>query len=70
MLRCDKCGQRYGESLSLMGGSVKVASCQVCPVDRIFAVCERCADIEATKRSSCPGCGARGMWRVQGMDPA
>jgi hypothetical protein len=53
-----------------MGGSVKVASCRVCPVDRVYAVCERCADLEATKQSACPGCGAREMWQVQGMDPA
>jgi len=69
MVRCRKCGQLYEESLSLMGGAVRVASCRVCPVDRIYAVCDRCADIEATKQSACPGCGARGMWQVRGMDP-
>jgi len=70
MLRCSKCGRQYAPSLSLMGGSLKVASCRVCPVDRVYAVCERCADLEATKQSACPGCGAREMWQVQGMDPA
>ncbi len=70
MNRCSKCGRLYEASLLMLGGgSVKVIKCRVCPVDHIFMVCERCANLEEIKRSPCPRCGARNMWEVQSMDP-
>jgi hypothetical protein len=66
--RCSKCGRQYEESLRIGGGSVKVAKCGACPVNRIFMVCEHCADLEKIVRSPCPWCGARNLWQIQEME--
>ena len=67
---CSKCGKAYEVSLDLGGGSTRVAKCRVCPVDRIFMICEHCANLEALQRSPCPWCGAKNMWAVERMDLA
>jgi hypothetical protein len=68
MVRCNKCGTNYDVSLALASSDeVRVASCRVCPVDRIFAVCERCADLNEIESNPCPWCGATHMWEIRKM---
>jgi hypothetical protein len=70
MVSCSECGTNYDISLALgASGEVRVASCRVCPVDRIFAVCERCADLDQIESNPCPQCGASHMWEIQKMIP-
>ncbi len=70
MKRCSKCGTDYDVSLGFHAtGEVRVASCRVCPVDNIYAVCERCEDLDKLESDSCPGCGAWSMWEIQKMVP-
>lgn len=65
---CCKCGRSYNVSLSIVAsGEVRVAHCRVCPVDRVFAVCERCANLEEVQKNACPWCGARNLWEVTSM---
>ncbi len=70
MLRCSKCGTDYEVSLDFQAsGEVRVASCRACPVDNIYAVCEKCEDLDKIESDSCPGCGAWNMWEIRKMVP-
>lgn len=70
-VRCSKCGTIYGATLTLFDPKeVKVAHCRVCPANRVYAVCGRCADLEGLEGGACPFCGARHQWEVKGMVPA
>lgn len=66
-LRCAHCGRIFGSSLTFMDPrEVKVASCRVCPVNRVYAVCARCTDLDGVTSGPCPQCGAKHMWSVSG----
>lgn len=68
MLQCNKCGTYFDVSLALAArGEVGVAHCRVCPVDRVYAICERCANLEQVQQGPCPWCGARHLWQVESM---
>ena len=70
MVRCSKCGTDYEESLALYASNeVRVASCRACPVDNIYAVCEKCENIDRMESDSCPGCGNWNMWEIRKMVP-
>ena len=70
MIKCSKCGTSFDVSLRLIAtGEVRVATCRVCPVDSVFAVCERCADLDQVQKSSCPRCRAEHMWQIESMLP-
>ena len=67
-VQCKKCRSVFGVSLSLSNSNqVKVASCKVCPVNHVYAVCGRCADIEQVNNKACPSCGASDLWEIRGM---
>jgi hypothetical protein len=71
MLRCIMCGTNYDVSLDFNApDEVKVAHCRACPVDNIYAVCERCENLEQIQMGACPSCGAWYMWEIQKMVPA
>jgi len=68
-VRCSSCRTIYGATLTFMDErEVRVASCRVCPVNHIYAICANCADIDAVTQRSCPHCGAR-MWEKRGLVP-
>ena len=69
-VRCVRCGTIYGVTLILFDpNEVKVASCRVCPVDNVYAICARCANLENVQGGPCPSCSAQHMWQVRGMVP-
>ena len=70
MVRCSKCGTNFDVSI-VMGvtGKVKVLKCRACPVDAVFAVCERCADLDQVQKGSCPSCKADNLWEIDSMLP-
>jgi hypothetical protein len=71
MRKCIKCGIEFNVSLDFDApGEVKVLSCRACPVDNIYAVCEKCEKLEPIQMDACPGCGAWSMWEIQKMIPA
>jgi hypothetical protein len=69
-VQCRKCGKVFGVSLRFMDPrDVKVASCRVCPVGNVYAVCGNCANVAEVASSPCPNCGASHLWETQGMTP-
>jgi DNA-directed RNA polymerase subunit RPC12/RpoP len=69
--RCSKCGRGYDVTLSFgEPNETRLANCRVCPANRVFAICERCANLDEIQASPCPWCGGRGMWQTQGTVPA
>ncbi len=70
MHRCIKCGTDYEVSLDFDApGGVRVANCRACPVDNVYAVCERCENLDRIESDACPGCGVWNMWEIQKMVP-
>jgi hypothetical protein len=71
MRKCILCGTEYNENQDFDApGEVRVLSCRACPVDNIYAVCERCEKLERIEMDACPGCGAWNMWEIQKLVPA
>jgi len=71
MVRCSKCGTTYRVNITLGApNEVQVLNCTVCPVNAVFAVCERCADLSQFQKEPCPSCGASHLWQITGMSPA
>ena len=69
MVTCSQCGTSFDVSLALVAtGEVRVAHCRVCPVDRVYAVCEKCDNLNRVENNPCPRCGAT-MWEVNKMVP-
>jgi hypothetical protein len=70
MVRCSKCGTNFDVSIMLGAtGEVRVAQCRVCPVNAVFAICERCADLDQVQKGPCPWCKAKHMWQISNMLP-
>ena len=52
MVTCSKCGTSFEVSLALVTtGDIRVARCRVCPVDKVYAICERCADLNRVENN-------------------
>ena len=67
--RCSRCKTVYGASLTLWDErEVRVAYCDVCPANHVYAVCAKCADIDTVTQSGCPHCGTM-MWKKSGLVP-
>ncbi|MBN2399086.1 MAG: hypothetical protein JXI33_01960 [Candidatus Aminicenantes bacterium] len=67
---CSQCGQSYYTSLSLSAvGEVRVIQCAVCPANHVYAVCERCSNIETVQKNACPNCKAQHQWKLKHMLP-
>jgi hypothetical protein len=67
-VRCSKCGTSFDVSIVLGAtGEVRVAQCRVCPVNKVFAICERCADLDQVQEGPCPWCKADNMWEISSM---
>lgn len=70
IITCAACGKQMKASIQLMNKEERrVAQCRVCPADRIFAICEDCADLDQILRTFCPSCGAQHMWEIRSMIP-
>jgi DnaJ-class molecular chaperone len=70
MVKCSRCGKDYKESKNFgASGEIRVAICRACPVDNVFAVCERCDDFGKIELDPCPNCGVWNMWEFQKMVP-
>ena len=70
MIRCSRCGRDYKESKKFgVTGEIRVAICRACPVDNVFAVCDRCDDFGKIELDPCPNCGAWNMWEFKKMVP-
>ncbi|MGB8983852.1 MAG: hypothetical protein WCC12_18420 [Anaerolineales bacterium] len=66
--QCSKCGKIYQPILLLGATSIRVAQCGVCPANHVFAVCERCADLDALSRAACPWCSSMHSWQIKEME--
>jgi hypothetical protein len=70
MTRCSKCGTTFDVSIALMAtGEVQVLQCRACPANAVYAICERCANLEEVQRGPCPRCKAHNLWESQRMIP-
>ena len=69
-LRCVHCRTIYVASLTLLDPrEVRVACCNVCPVNAVFAVCANCVNLEEISKINCPSCGAAHQWKISGKVP-
>jgi len=77
MLKCDKCKTYFGTYLNVSTvnailegrAKIRVAQCSGCRGERVFAICERCADLEQVQKDPCPWCGANHSWYTESMLP-
>ena len=67
MVNCSECRKSFDVSLDFLDTDVRVVHCRVCPANRIYAICENCADLNQIEKNPCPWCGATHMWQNDRM---